>query len=120
MTSFLVFLISFLAVSNIPVSTSTRATFAPSLIKVSAMAFPIPLAPPVTIATRSLSLIVNLRHAPRGVHGSPKTRWIQGHGPEPHMVQGELRTLNSGLKFIPFSISKPLGDFERGLHNLLL
>jgi len=38
---------------------------------------------------KSYSFNSELRHSPRGVHGSPEPRWIQGQSPEPHMVQGQ-------------------------------
>jgi hypothetical protein len=35
--------------------------------------------------------VITIRHAPHGVHGIPKPRWIQGLSPEPHMIQGAIR-----------------------------
>jgi len=50
------------------------------------------------------SVQLAIRHAPRGVHGSPEPHRIQGYSPEPHMVQGAFRIPNSAIMIVFLSL----------------
>jgi O-antigen ligase len=50
------------------------------------------------------SVQLAIRHAPRGVHGSPEPHRIQGYSPEPHMVQGAFRIPHSAIMIVFLSL----------------
>jgi O-antigen ligase len=57
-----------------------------------------------------------IRHAPRGVHGSPEPHWIQGQSPEPHPanggIRGALRIPHSAFILLLFSLFLALVLFQ--------